>query len=850
MVNPRIVMRRIAVAGLSVFVSVVTGLALASPATLYTHDVLGRINSVIYSDGTTIIYTYDADGNRLSQVISNPAIPLPKVAIDRSTLTFSAAVGQTSGNQVIAVTNAGGGNLQWVAVATASWLVVTPGSGTNSGAVNVTASAAGMSVGTYNANVMILASASNPSVTIPVTFAVTAAQGNPSISSGGIVSAAGSSPGIARGSVASLFGTSLADGPSQATTTPLPRTLGKTQVAVNGVSAPLWYADSNQINFQVPFESPLQGQASVVVTRSGVASSPMNVTLTPYAPSVFTYQRASGVFDPIIVHSADNQLVTPTNPAVPGEYLVVYGTGIGDLTVLPATDAPSPTGPPATAKVTPTATIGGVNAPVAFAGLTPGGIGLAQFNIQVPTGLPSGSSLPLVINFNGAVSQPVNLAIGSGSGTTTATANVQYTFTPSTVSQSPDGKWYYSTILQETSGVGVTFTKMVSNGIDYTSSITSWFGATRLPAKGQLQGNFTATCDCNPPWDANWNLTGNDDNGHTGLSWSGVVHFVAPVASGIGTVISGLSAFAQGLAVDSARNVYYGDNNSIKRVSTSGTVTVIAGNATAGFSGDGGPATSAQLHSPLGVAVDQAGNIYIADYSNARIRKVDIHGTITTFAGNGQYADSGDGGPATSAAFRELKNVSVDSQGNVYVVTALTVRRIDTTGIITTVAGDPSCIGGFRGDGGPGPQACLYAPNGVAGSASLLYIADELNYRIRKVDHNGTISTFAGNGSGGFTASGGPALQVAIGLPTGIAMDASGNVFFSDCLNQQISMISSSTAMMTTVAGTGVKGFSGDNGAPNQAQMSCPMNLAFGPDGALYVLDSSNLRIRRIVLVP
>jgi uncharacterized protein (TIGR03437 family) len=382
-------------------------------AVAYSYDRLNRLTGVAYPDGTTIAYTYDSAGNRLSQVIVNPSIPLPKVGVDKVTLTFSAAVGQTSGSQAIAVTNAGGGSLQWDAVATASWLSVTPGSGTNSGAVNVTASAAGMSAGTYNANVLILASASNPSVTIPVIFTVTPAQGNPSISSGGIVSAAGSSPGIARGSVASLYGTFLADGPSQATSAPLPRTLGNTQVAVNGVSAPLWYADSNQINFQVPFESPLQGQASVVVTHSGVPSSPMNVTLTPYAPSVFTYQRASGVFDPIIVHSADNQLVTPTDPAVPGEYLVVYGTGIGDLTVAVATDAFSPTSPVAAAKVTPTATIGGANALVGFAGLTPGGIGLAQFNIQVPNNLSSGSTFPLVINFNGATSPPVNVAVKS-----------------------------------------------------------------------------------------------------------------------------------------------------------------------------------------------------------------------------------------------------------------------------------------------------------------------------------------------------------------------------------------------------------------------------------------------------
>jgi sugar lactone lactonase YvrE len=131
-----------------------------------------------------------------------------------------------------------------------------------------------------------------------------------------------------------------------------------------------------------------------------------------------------------------------------------------------------------------------------------------------------------------------------------------------------------------------------------------------------------------------------------------------------------------------------------------------------------------------------------------------------------------------------------------------------------------------------------------------LYIADGLNGRVRKVNQNGVISTFAGNGSSGFTGTGGPAPQGAIGFPDGIAIDSSGNVFFSSCLNQRIGMVSSSTAIMTTVAGTGVAGFSGDDGAPSQAQVSCPTSLAFGPDGALYVLDSSNLRIRRIALVP
>ena len=296
----------------------------------YAYDSLNRLVQAVYSDGTSIRYTYDSGGNRVSQVISNPSIPLPKVSVDKSTITFSAAAGQAASGQTVTVGNAGGGSLQWVASPTASWLSVTPGSGTNTGMVSVTASAAGLSAGTYNANVTILASASNAPFNIPVTFTVTAGQGAPTITGGGIVSAAGSVAGLARGSVASLYGTALADAPASAATVPLPLTLGNVQISVNGLNAPLWYVGPGQINFQVPFESPLQGQLSVVVTRDGLPSSPMSVTLAPYAPSVFTYPRTMTVFDPIIVHASNNQLITPTNPALAGEFVVVYGTGIGD----------------------------------------------------------------------------------------------------------------------------------------------------------------------------------------------------------------------------------------------------------------------------------------------------------------------------------------------------------------------------------------------------------------------------------------------------------------------------------------------------------------------------------------
>jgi uncharacterized protein (TIGR03437 family) len=837
----------------SIFARLLFGLgavALAFPAT-YSYDAANRLTRIAYPDGTTISYAYDSAGNRLSQTISNPSISLPKVGVDKSALTFSAASGQTPATQVVVVTNGGGGSLQWDAVATANWLSVTPESGTNSGAVTVTASAAGMSAGTYNASVMILASASNAPVTVPVIFTVTEAQGNPTISSGGIVSAAGSTPGIARGSVASLYGAALADAPASATTVPLPRSLGNVQVSVNGVNAPLWYVNPGQINFQVPFEAPLQGQASVVVTRDGVPSAPVNVALMPYAPSVFTYERTSDVFDPIIVHATTNQLVTPTSPAVPGEYLIVYGTGIGDLTVLPATGETSPANPPATAKLTPTATIGVVNAPVTFAGLTPDSIGLAQFNIQVPTSVPSGSTAPLVVSFNTASSQPVNLAIASGAGPPTPSASVRYTFTPSSVTESPDGKWYYSVALQETAGVGVTITKIVVGDLDYTSSITSWFGSNRLPAGGQLQGTVSTACGCSPPGDGRWELSGSDDNGHTGLAWSATVHFLLQTAPAIATVASGIAPNARGLAVDSSGNIYDVENNTVKRVAPSGNVTVVAGNGTAGFSGDGGAATSAQLNLPLGVAVDSTGNLYIADYLNGRIRRVDPNGIISTFAGNGINTDAGDGGPATSASFAQMENVATDQDGNVYVITALTVRKIGRNGIVRTVAGRSTCAGGgFSGDGGPAPDACLYVPDSLAFKTNgNIYIADSLNRRIRQVDAGGIIATFAGTGSAGFSGDGGPASQAAIDSPAGIVADQAGNIFFSSCLNQRIRMIST-VGVISTVAGTGEAGSSGDNGPPAEAQLSCPTNLALGPDGAIYVLDSGNLHIRRIFLLP
>lgn len=204
---------------------------------------------------------------------------------------------------------------------------------------------------------------------------------------------------------------------------------------------------------------------------------------------------------------------------------------------------------------------------------------------------------------------------------------------------------------------------------------------------------------------------------------------------------------AGSIATDSKGNVYFASGPVVFKLNTFGIQTVVAGNGAFGFSGDGGPATSASLFLPYGVAVDGAGNLYIADLLNQRIRKVDTTGTITTVAGSGTYGFSGDGGPAISASLGSPDGVAVDEAGNLYIADLYNrrVRKVDSGGMISTVAGNGAY--GFSGDGGPATSASLSSPTGVAvDRVGNVYIADQGNQRIRKVDTAGRISTVAGNG--------------------------------------------------------------------------------------------------------
>ncbi|MEO8052551.1 MAG: hypothetical protein ABI833_19250 [Acidobacteriota bacterium] len=319
---------------------------------------------------------------------------------------------------------------------------------------------------------------------------------------------------------------------------------------------------------------------------------------------------------------------------------------------------------------------------------------------------------------------------------------------------------------------------------------------------------------------------------------------VSPLVGDNGPATGAPLLYVYGVAVDSAGNLYIADHDSqrIRKVSN-GVITTVAGGGY--MLGDNGPATSGQLLSPSGVAVDSGGSLYIADTNDSRIRKVS-NGVITTVAGTGTIGGfaggfSGDNGPATSAQLRFPSDVAVDAAGNVYVADTdnFRIRKVS-NGVITTVAGNGNF--GFSGDNGPATSAGLGLTSGVAvDAAGNLYIVDVS--RIRKVS-NGVITTMAGNGNFGFSGDNGPATSAELGLPSSVAIDSAGNVYIADTHNNRIRRVSN--GVITTVAGNGTDGFNGDGGPATNAQLSYPTGIAVDSGGVLYIADSNNGRIRKV----
>jgi len=464
-----------------------------------------------------------------------------------------------------------------------------------------------------------------------------------------------------------------------------------------------------------------------------------------------------------------------------------------------------------------------------------------------------------------------------------------------------------------TSGAGIALdstgnlfvaNNQVINRVDKTTGVIS-------TVAGNGNGNYSYTGDGGPATSASLNSpdavtvdgAGNlfiADNGNSVIrrvdKSTGIINTVAGTgASGYsgdgGLATNATLYYPRAVTLDSAGNLFISDegNQVIRRVDkNTGNISTVAGNGAAGYTGDGVPATSARLNNPVSVAVDSAGNLFIADYSNNVIRRVDSStGIISTFAGYGN--GNGDGHPATTAKLNFPEGVAVDSVGNLFIAdySNSAIRRVDkTTGTISTVAslyypqviavdsagnlfffdtqnnvirrldkatGAISTVAGngtrgYTGDGGLATSASFSSPQGLAfDSAGNLFIADYYNYVIRRVDKtSGIVSTVAGTGASGYTGDDGPATSAKLNNPSGIAVDSSGNLFIADYYKNVIRRVDGSTGIISTFAGNATQGYSGDGGPATSASLKIPEGITIDSAGNLFFDDYGNNVIRRV----
>ena len=336
---------------------------------------------------------------------------------------------------------------------------------------------------------------------------------------------------------------------------------------------------------------------------------------------------------------------------------------------------------------------------------------------------------------------------------------------------------------------------------------------------------------------------------------NGTIATVAGGASGVaavdgGPAIAGTLGQPTAVAVDPTGAIYFSDTARlvVRRIAPDGVITTVAGTGRRGDSGDGGPATAATFKSPAGLVFDAAGNLYVADMAAGRIRKIDTAGIISTFAGNGTSASSGNGGPATSAEVN-AGQLSIGPDGSLYFDDSNNFRTIGTDGIIRAFAG--TGVAGYSGDGGPAVDATLGEVNGAAvDAAGNVYLGDAGGHRIRKVDTSGTITTFAGTGQLGHAGDGGPATEATFDYPASLALDSAGDLYVSDWLSANIRVIGTD-GVVRPVAGTGgLSGFAGDCGPATSAHVGGTSSPTLGlaaHGGVLYVADANNGRIRIVI---
>lgn len=459
-----------------------------------------------------------------------------------------------------------------------------------------------------------------------------------------------------------------------------------------------------------------------------------------------------------------------------------------------------------------------------------------------PSLLAAGLAIAMLAQFS-VRAQTISTVAGGGSSTNVQAVNFGFSFPIYAVQYAPTGDIYVNL-----NGEGA-IRKISSSGV--VSLVAGGNGSSEIadgPATGT--GSFVNLSGLAVDASGNLYITELSPSKIRKISTSGIISTVAGTGTQGFSGDGGLATSAQlnfpfGLAIDGTGNIYVADmfNNRVRKISTGGIITTVAGSASAGFSGDGFAATSAQLNQPEAVAVDGSGNLYIADVQNNRIRKVTTGGIISTYAGTGVYGSNGDGGPATSAQLSSPSAVSVDGSGNLYITDGnARVRKVTLGGTITTVAGTGTP--GFSGDNGPAASAQMQGVWGTMTDLSgNLLICDESNQRIRKVASDGTITTFAGNGSN-YIGNNGPATSAVLYNPDAVYTDHAGNMYFPD--KNTVLRVDAVTGTITTFAGNG-NGYSATDGYQATAQpVWSPFGIWGDPAGNIYIGCAGDYTVRKV----
>jgi len=450
---------------------------------------------------------------------------------------------------------------------------------------------------------------------------------------------------------------------------------------------------------------------------------------------------------------------------------------------------------------------------------------------SVLVGTPATVTLT-VTNFGCSTIAPVTPSLAMGPGG--SLASVATGPTPASVASLASGYAATFTWTLNTLASGIVSLTATGTGIDSGSSSTVWAAAI---------GTLTITSSTAYPGcvSADGLISTIGGTGAAGYNGDGIAATAAQINQ------------PYGMAVDGTGNVFIADyaNNRIRKIAAAtGVISTVAGTGTGGFNGDGIPATAAQLRTPQGVTVDAAGNLFICDDGNQRLRKVTAGtGLISTLAGTGILGYNGDGIAATAAQLYYPAYTALDAAGNIYLSDNYNarVRKITVaTGIITTVAG--TGVGGYNGDGIAATAAQVNTPTAIVfDAAGNWYLCDYSNHRVRKVDiATGIISTVAGTGTAGYNGDGIAATSAQLNRPCGIAMDGTGNFYIAEVFGNRARRVDATTGLISTVAGTGVAGYNGDGIAATTAQINIPTAIALDSSRRIYLVEFNGARARRI----